>query len=196
MFRVVFILPALITSAYGLVSAVDSSTLVSVATYKKAFGEGFTKAIIRGYSEACGVGGEVDTNFVSSYNNAIAAGYTNIDTYMFPCNGSGNKCKSYATQIAELGAAFKAHNMKIGTIWIDLEKDAAVCNNVSLYIFLNMFFLACLLYLFSVIQWNYGAAGNQAQARSLIAAMKASGFNFGIYSSPGVCKFGCQSRVC
>jgi hypothetical protein len=29
-------------------------------------------------------------------------------------------------------------------------------------------------------------AGNQAQARSLLAAMKATGFKFGIYSSPGV----------
>ena len=143
MFRALALIPAFVVSAYALVSAVDSSTLVSVATYKKAFGEGFTKAIIRGYEEACGVGGEVDPNFVGSYNNARSAGYTDIDTYLFPCNGSGNKCKSYATQIAELGAAFKAHNMKIGTIWIDLEKDAAVCNNVSLYIFVNMCRRAC-----------------------------------------------------
>ncbi|KAH9476343.1 putative GH family 25 lysozyme 4 [Psilocybe cubensis] len=161
MFRSLLVLPALVASSYALVSAVDSSQLVSTATYSKALGEGFTKAIIRGYEEACGVGGEVDPNFVSSYNNARAAGYTDIDTYWFPCNGSGNNCKSYATQLAELGATFNAHSMKIGTIWIDLEKDS-VCNN-----------------------WNYGTAGNQAQAQSLIAAMKATGFNFGIYSTPG-----------
>jgi len=155
------LLPVLATSSYALVSAVDSSTLVSTATYSKALGEGFTKAIIRGYEEACSIGGEVDPNFVSSYNNARAAGITNIDTYWFPCNGSGNSCKSYATQLAELGATFNAHSMDIGTIWIDLEQDS-VCNN-----------------------WNYGAAGNQAQAQSLIAAMKATGFNFGIYSTPG-----------
>ncbi|PPQ93596.1 hypothetical protein CVT25_005476 [Psilocybe cyanescens] len=162
MFRSLLLLPALIVSSYALISAVDSSSLVPTATYVKAFGEGFTKAIIRGYEEACGVGGEVDPNFVGSYNNARAAGYTDIDTYWFPCNGSGNNCKSYATQLAELGATFNAHSMKIGTIWIDLEKDAAICNN-----------------------WNYGTAGNQAQAQSLLAAMKATGFNFGIYSTPG-----------
>ena len=36
------------------------------------------------------------------------------------------------------------------------------------------------------VQWNYGVSGNRAQARSLIAAIKDSGFNYGIYSSPGV----------
>jgi len=130
MFRSLLLLPAFVVSSYALVSAIDSSSLVPTATYVKALGEGFTKAIIRGYEEACGVGGEVDPNFVGSYNNARAAGYTDIDTYWFPCNGSGHNCKSYATQIAELGATFNAHNMKIGTIWIDLEKDAAICNNV------------------------------------------------------------------
>ena len=130
MFRSLLILPAFIGLSYGLIFAVDSSELVSEAIYKKALGEGFTKAVIRGYEEACGVGGEVDPNFVSSYNNARAAGYTNIDTYWFPCNGSGHNCKSYSTQISELGATFKAHSMDIGTIWIDLEKDS-ICNNVS-----------------------------------------------------------------
>ncbi|KAF9553735.1 glycoside hydrolase [Agrocybe pediades] len=161
MFRSLFLLPALVGYAYALVSAVDSSTLVSVATYQKAKSEGFTKAIIRGYTESCSVGGKVDSNFVSTYKNARSAGITNIDTYWFPCNGSGHSCKSYATQIAELAAVFKANSMKVGTIWIDIEKDS-VCNN-----------------------WNYGTSGNQAQAKSLISAAKASGFNFGIYSSPG-----------
>ena len=123
------VVSAFTSSTLALVYGVDSSTLVSEATYAKAKSEGFTKAIIRGYEEACGVGGEVDPNFVPSYNNARAAGYTNIDTYWFPCNGSGHNCKSYATQIAEIGATFNAHSMKIGKIWIDIEKDSG-CNNV------------------------------------------------------------------
>ncbi|KAH9474386.1 putative GH family 25 lysozyme 4 [Psilocybe cubensis] len=162
MFRSLLLLSGLIVSSYALVHAVDSASLVPVATYQKARAEGFTKAIIRGYQEACGIGGQVDPNFVPSYNNARSAGYTDIDTYWFPCNGSGNKCKSYATQLSELAQTFKAHSMNIGTIWIDFEKDAAICNN-----------------------WNYGTSGNQQQARSLLEAMKNSGFNFGIYSSPG-----------
>ena len=130
-FRSLLLLPVLIASSYGLIHAVDSSQLVSEATYAKALGEGFTKAIIRGYEEACGIGGEVDPNFVPSYQNAISAGYTNIDMYWFPCNGSGNNCKSYAEQISEIQATFTKNSMNIGTIWIDFEKDSRVCNNVS-----------------------------------------------------------------
>ena len=130
MYRFILVLPALIVSSYGLF-AVDSSELVPEATYVKALGEGFTRAIIRGYEEACSIGGEVDPNFVSSYNNARAAGYTDIDTYWFPCNGSGNDCKSYATQLSELAATFSANKMDVGTIWIDLEQDS-VCDNVSI----------------------------------------------------------------
>jgi len=132
MFRSIFLLSAFIASAYALVHAVDSSTLVSEATWSKAKGEGFTKAIIRGYYEACGSGGAVDPNFVSSYNNARAAGYTDIDTYWFPCNGSGNQCKSYAEQISQISATFNANHMNIGRIWIDFEKDARICNNVGI----------------------------------------------------------------
>lgn len=130
MFRSFLFITALVSVAHALVSAVDSSQLVSVATYQKAKSQGFTKAIIRGYQEACGSGGRVDPNFVQTYKNARAAGITNIDMYWFPCTGSGNPCKSYATQIAEIGATFNANSMQIGTIWVDIEKDST-CNNVS-----------------------------------------------------------------
>ncbi|GJJ12719.1 hypothetical protein Clacol_006963 [Clathrus columnatus] len=149
-------------SSSALVFGVDSSSLVSEATFAKAKSEGFTKAIIRGYEEACSIGGEVDPNFVQTYKNARAAGITNIDTYWFPCTGSGNPCKSFTTQLAEIGDTFNANNMDIGTIWIDIELDSTICDN-----------------------WDYGTAGNLEVAQELISAAKASGFNFGIYSSPG-----------
>ena len=155
------ILAVIVQRTVALIHGVDSSQLVPETTYVKALGEGFTKAVIRGYEEACGRGGEVDLNFVTTYNNARTAGYTNIDAYWFPCNGSGNNCKSYATQISELNSTLRAHNMQIGSIWIDIEQDS-VCN-----------------------PWNYGAAGNLAQAKELIAAARVSGLAFGVYSSPG-----------
>lgn len=34
-------------------------------------------------------------------------------------------------------------------------------------------------------QWNYGTSRNLAEAKKIIAAVKASGYKFGIYSSPG-----------
>lgn len=72
---------AFASSSVALTQGVDSSTLVSEATYSTAKGEGFTKAVIRAYQEACGSGGQVDPNFVGSYNNARAAGITDIDAY-------------------------------------------------------------------------------------------------------------------
>ena len=49
------VLASMAQSALGLISAVDSSSLVPTSTYTTAKGEGFTKAIIRGFEEACGV---------------------------------------------------------------------------------------------------------------------------------------------
>lgn len=155
------LLVPLATLSTALTHAVDSSVAVPVATYKKALGEGFTKAISRGYFEACDSGGLVDPNFASSYKNAVAAGYKDIDTYMFPCTGTTHKCKSYADQIKGLLDAISADKMTIGTIWIDIETDK-VCN-----------------------PWDYGTAGNLAEAKKLVAAVRATKRKFGIYSSPG-----------
>lgn len=47
------VLASLAQSAFGLISTTDSSQVVSTSTFTKAKGEGFTKAIIRGYQEAC-----------------------------------------------------------------------------------------------------------------------------------------------
>jgi hypothetical protein len=129
----IVVLAAFASSTLGLLHAVDSSSAVSEAIYAKAKGEGFTKAIIRAYEEACGSGGQVDPNFVSSYKNARAAGISNIDAYWFPCTGASNKCKSYATQLSEIGAAFKANSMDITTLWIDIENDPKICKNVSFF---------------------------------------------------------------
>jgi len=53
MLLAITVLVTLVSSSLALVHGVDSSTLVSEATYAKAKGEGFTKAIIRGYEEQC-----------------------------------------------------------------------------------------------------------------------------------------------
>jgi hypothetical protein len=146
----------------ALIHGVDSSTDVPVATYKKALGQGFVKSIPRGYFEACNSGGLVDPNFVSSYKNAVAAGYKDIDTYMYPCTGTANPCKPYETQLQELLDAIANNKMNIGTIWIDIEQDQ-ICN-----------------------PWDYGPEGNLAEAKKLVDVFRKSGRKFGIYSTPGV----------
>jgi hypothetical protein len=148
----IIILAAFASSALGLLHAVDSSTAVSEATYATAKGEGFTKTIIRGYEEACGLGGSVDPNFASSYRNARVAGITNIDAYWFPCTCASNKCKPYATQLQEIGAAFKASSMNITTLWIDIENDPNICKNVSVRFFLAI--LSILYVVPSVELWS------------------------------------------
>lgn len=146
--------------ASALTHAVDSSSEVDVDTYKKALGQGFTRAIFRGYQEACSQGGRVDPTFLPSYNNAKSAGYKDFDVYFFPCTGSGNKCKPYATQIDELIKAIDANKMSIRRIWVDIETDK-VCN-----------------------PFNYGAKGNQDEAKKVVDAVRATKRDFGIYTSP------------
>lgn len=152
---------SLTSASNALIHGVDSSVDVSVAAYQKALSEGFTRAIPRGFFEACDSGGLADHNFVRSYHNAVFAGFKDIDTYIVPCTGTTHRCKPYNQQIELLTDAIAANKMNIGTIWLDIEKDK-ICNS-----------------------WDYGAAGNLQEAKKLVGALKASGHKWGIYSTPG-----------
>ena len=73
--------------------------------------------------------------------------------------------------------------MQIGTIWLDIE-TSSVCGAVGTS--LNSFVHRPSRTHFSgEDQWNYGTSGNLAHAKSIVSALQASGFKFGIYSSPG-----------
>jgi hypothetical protein len=66
----------------------DVSAAQSTSFFSCMRKNGYTKAVIRAYIQGCGVGGEVDKSFMTSYNNARAAGFktpNEIDAYMFPC---------------------------------------------------------------------------------------------------------------
>lgn len=145
--------------ASALTHAVDSSSEVSTDIYKKALGQGFTRAIFRGYQEACSQGGRVDPTFLPSYKNAQAAGYKDFDAYFFPCTGSGNECKSYDQQIGELVDTIKRNKLAIRRIWVDIETDK-VCN-----------------------PFNWGAKRNIQEAKKIIDAVRKTKYDFGIYTS-------------
>lgn len=119
--------------------------------------------MIRGYQQACGHGGQVDSNLVSSYNAARAAGITNIDIYMFPCTGTqptGVACKSPSTQVNELISAINSNGLQIGTIWLDIEPTSGTCN-----------------------AWNLGASSNTALAKQYTSLARSSGLKWGVYGN-------------
>ncbi|KAI9647278.1 hypothetical protein NHQ30_003661 [Ciborinia camelliae] len=122
---------------------------------------------IRGYQQACGTGGQVDKNFVASYTNAKDAGFTHIDSYIFPCSGtptgSEPKCKSVDTQMAEYLKVISDNKMDITTLWLDLEPTSASSSPCN--------------------AWNLGAAANEKLAKEWVAAMKATGLKWGIYAN-------------
>ncbi|RYP62576.1 hypothetical protein DL769_007246 [Monosporascus sp. CRB-8-3] len=121
------------------------------------------KVIIRGYRQACGSGGGVDTALLGSYNAARSAGFTNIDIYFFPCTGTqptGVACKSPQTQVSEIESYISRNGMQIGRIWLDIEPTSGECN-----------------------AWNLGASANTALAREYASIIRASSYNWGIYAN-------------
>ncbi|MCJ1311667.1 hypothetical protein MMC25_005340 [Agyrium rufum] len=128
-----------------------------------AHGAGYQKAVIRAYTQACGSGGAVDSNFVAAYKAARSAGFTNIDGYMFPCTGTqptGVACKSPTTQINELLNVISANKIDVEYLWFDIEPTSGACN-----------------------AWNLGATANLKLAQQWIAALRATGLNWGIYAN-------------
>jgi hypothetical protein len=84
----VFTLAALTTLASADLKGFDISQPQSSSFWSCMHSNGFNKVAIRIYQEACGPGGQVDPNFLASYNAAKAAGFSapnGIDGYMFPC---------------------------------------------------------------------------------------------------------------
>jgi hypothetical protein len=108
-------------------------------------------------------GGEVPAHFADDYKAATAAGFVDIEAYWFPCSGSTYKCKSYSDQITALTKAISDGGMKIGRIWLDIEKSGE-CKN-----------------------WDYGSTKNLAEAKDMLSALKsaAGSIKTGIYSSSG-----------
>ncbi|MCJ1472475.1 hypothetical protein MMC13_001123 [Lambiella insularis] len=123
----------------------------------------YKKIIIRGYFQACGEGGAVDTNLLTSYKAARAAGITNIDSYAFFCTGTqptGVACKSPATQISEYEDYITSNKLELGHLWFDVEPASGECN-----------------------AFNLGGTANEALAKEFTAIMDKSTHKWGIYGN-------------
>jgi len=131
---------------------------------------GYKKVVIRAYIQGCARGGEVDSAFLTSYNNAKAAGFSapnDIDAYMFPCTGTqaSHACKPIQTQINELLDMIKKNKVLVHRLWLDVEptrtpKDP--CN-----------------------AWNLSPSANLNLAKQWTAALRKTGLKWGIYGNPG-----------
>ena len=135
--------------------------------------------VLRGYQQACGVGGQVDPNMATSYRAAKAAGITNVDAYMFPCTGTGHNgvaCKPPTTQITDFENAVRAAGLAPTHLWLDIEPCAAGAT------------CTC---------WNQNAATNLAVARQFVARMRQSPYSWGVYANANqwAAIFGAQGTV-
>jgi hypothetical protein len=127
----------------------------------------------------------VDPNFVPAYNAAVAAGFTRIDAYMFPCkiadsirqfivwlNGwltrdigvgpqpTGVDCKSPSEQVQELIDTINKHSLNIQRLWFDIEPTNGVCN-----------------------AWQLGNARNLQVAREWIVLLRGTARDWGVYAN-------------
>ncbi|KAI9793543.1 MAG: hypothetical protein M1816_007976 [Peltula sp. TS41687] len=131
--------------------------------WKCAYKAGYRKAVIRGYRQACGTGGSVDSNFVPAYKAARSAGFTNIDAYMFPCTGTqkSGSCKSPKKQLDEFLKVIKDNKILVHRLWFDVEPTPGrPCN-----------------------AWNLGKSANLAHAKQWVSELKKTGLKWGIYAN-------------
>ncbi|KAI9838130.1 MAG: hypothetical protein M1819_006286 [Sarea resinae] len=143
-------------------TALDISSAQSSSFWTCA-ASNYDKVVIRGYQQACGEGGAVDSNFVASYNAAANAGVSYIDAYMFPCTGTqptGVSCKSPTDQLNELINTISDNDMNLEYLWFDIEPTSGTCN-----------------------AWNLGADDNESLANEWITALQNTGLNWGVYAN-------------
>lgn len=107
---------ASLASSLGVagVHGVDFSVGLSTSTLKCIRDKGYSKfAVPRGYRSY----GVVDPNILNNLKNSWAAGFSNVDVYMFPCPKCGNGAKQVQTLVSYL----RQNKAKFGMLWLDIE---------------------------------------------------------------------------
>ncbi|KAK2762189.1 hypothetical protein FQN54_001198 [Arachnomyces sp. PD_36] len=161
--------PLAVSAVLSLLAAGSEATLKVVDTvgdvcqdvWNQAKNDGFEVAIPRGVFEACSEGGALDPNFLTNVERASAAGFSSIETYLYPCSSNAYPCKTPAEQVALVTDAISKANAEISRIWIQVGAPGEACPQ----------------------EWNMGQAGNADYLLQLIQAVLDAGFYPGVYSS-------------
>eukprot|EP00933_Yihiella_yeosuensis_P045094 TRINITY_DN4040_c0_g1_i1.p2 TRINITY_DN4040_c0_g1~~TRINITY_DN4040_c0_g1_i1.p2 ORF type:complete len:253 (-),score=20.39 TRINITY_DN4040_c0_g1_i1:87-845(-) len=104
-----------LTTSSGVagVYGIDYSQGFSSTTLKCIRGKGYKFAIPRGYRSS----GSLDPNVINNVKNAWSAGFSNVDTYIFPCPSCGNG----SGQVQALASYLRKYGAKTGMMWLDIE---------------------------------------------------------------------------
>ncbi|EGC33318.1 hypothetical protein DICPUDRAFT_154665 [Dictyostelium purpureum] len=136
--------------AANAANGVDVSSLVSTSSFKCLNTNGYEFAVVRCFRST----GTVDPNCAASVANALGAGMSKVDVYMFPCYSCGNG----GIQASKLVSYLKENSVKYGKIWIDIEGPG--------------------------VYWGPSTSDNAAFFQDMANSLEKEGVDFGVFTSP------------
>ncbi|CAJ0576894.1 unnamed protein product, partial [Mesorhabditis spiculigera] len=103
---------------FGIVAArtgFDAIGAISVSTFQCLKKDGYDFYVARVWQEI----NNYDTSGIQNIKNARAAGFTDVDGYIYPCLRSN--CPAGANQVEAVIDKLHADGATIGTLWLDVE---------------------------------------------------------------------------
>ncbi|KAE9546251.1 hypothetical protein FO519_010537, partial [Halicephalobus sp. NKZ332] len=105
--------------------------------------------------------GAYDTTGIQNIKNARAAGWKDVDGYIFPCLSSS--CPSAKTQVANTVNELHAKGAQFGMIWLDIEKLAWPADHNH-----NRQFITDMMQELDALKVNYGIYTNNYMWGSIV----------------------------
>ncbi|CAJ0577016.1 unnamed protein product, partial [Mesorhabditis spiculigera] len=116
--RTLLIFSAALVATASAAKGWDGIQAVSVAGFECLKKNGITFFTARVWEEV----NRADETGIQNIKHARAAGWTDVDGYIYPCTRSN--CPSGAAQVSAALNKLKAEGAKINTLWMDIEGNA------------------------------------------------------------------------